>query len=145
MDQIERTAWLCRLKDLGLSDPADPRVIRDLANLAAGLDSMLARGAFLDRGSRPKMAAFGRLIQDLARIFERTTGQRAGLSYYQYADPPRYEGRFWDLVEIVRPVAAAIIAKSGCPHLAEPKRDFARGKFIERALAEAHIDKTPAG
>jgi hypothetical protein len=143
MDQIERAAWLWRLKDLRIPDPTDPRVIRDLRNLAAGLDSVLARGAFKDRGGRSKMAAFDRLLQSLARVFEDTTGERATLTYNPYG--PRYEGRFWEFVEIVRPIAAAIIAKSRVEPLAEPKTDLARGKFIERALARTIMDKTSTG
>ena len=41
-----------------------------LRNMAAGLDGMLARGALKEAGGRSKMAAFERLIRDLARIFE---------------------------------------------------------------------------
>ena len=38
--------------------------------MAAGLDGMLARCALKEAGGRSKMAAFERLIRDLARIFE---------------------------------------------------------------------------
>ena len=138
IDQIERAAWLWRMKDLGIPDPTDSRVIRDLHSLAAGLDRLLARGAFKDRGGRLKMAAFDRLIRSLARVFEEATGKRAALTYSPYRS--RYEGRFWEFVESVRPIAAAIIEP-----LAEPRTDLARGKFIERALARASMDKTSAG
>jgi hypothetical protein len=144
IDQIGRDGWLLRLKGTGLPDPTDPRIIADLHNLGAGLDRMLARGAFRDEGGRPKMLAFARLIQSLARVFEDSTGERAGLTLNQHADPPRYEGRFWDLVEIVRPIVAEIIARSRTGAFAEPNSGRARGKFIERMLARTAMDKTPA-
>jgi hypothetical protein len=137
LDEIERQAWLWRLTDLGLSYPDDPRIMADLRNMAAGLDGMLARGAFMDRGGRPKMAAFERLVRDLARVFKDAAGRPAGLSDYRRDDPPRYAGQFWHLIEIIRPIVAEIISKSGEPPLAQPAGELARGRFIERVLTAA--------
>jgi hypothetical protein len=82
---MNRDGWLLRLKNASLPDPTDPKTIEDLRNMAAGLQRMLERGAFEDRGSRPKMRAFERLIQSLARIFADVTGHRAAVTY----DPHR--------------------------------------------------------
>jgi hypothetical protein len=65
-----RDGWSWRFREAGFADPTDPRTIADLRNMAAGLDGMLARGALKEAGGRSKMAAFERLIRDLARIFE---------------------------------------------------------------------------
>jgi hypothetical protein len=143
MDELEQLAWHSRLKDAGLPDPTDPRVIGELQNVARGLGAMLAGGALNDKDGRPKMAAFERLIQSLVSTFENATGQRAGVTDSRHSEPPRYEGRFWELVEIVLPIAADIIAKSGELPLAQPATPLARGRFIERVLSPPH--KTPAG
>jgi hypothetical protein len=131
---IARDGWMLRLKNAALPDPSDPRIIEELRNTAAGLRRMLERGAFEDQGGRPNMMAFKRLIQSLARIFEDATGRPAAVTYDHYR--PGYKGRFWNLVEIVRPIAAELIATSGRP-IAQPKTHLARGKFIERTLAGA--------
>ena len=81
-------------------EPSNPRIIADLRNLAAGLKSTLARGALMDSGGAPKKAALDRLVQGLARVFENATGRLAGLTDSRHAHPPRYEDRFWDLVEM---------------------------------------------
>ena len=138
---MNRDGWLLRLKNASLPDPTDPKTIEDLRNMASGLQRMLERGAFEDRGSRPKMMAFRQLIQSLARIFADVTGHRAAVTYDPYRQG--YGGKFWDFVEIVRPIAAELIATSGRP-IAQPATDLARGKFIERTLAAAAMDKTPA-
>jgi hypothetical protein len=132
LDQTEREAWLWRVKDLGLTYPTDPRIAADLRNLAAGLDRMLT-SALLDRGGRPKMAAFERLIKELAHIFQRATGRRAALTRNHHR-AEGYSGRFWNFVEIVRPITAAIIETSGAGLLAQPTTAYARGKYIEEVL-----------
>jgi hypothetical protein len=133
LDLIEREAWLWRVKDLGLTYPTDPRIVADLRNLAAGLDSMLARRALLDRGGRSKMAAFELLIQHLVHIFQRASGRRAALTRDHHR-AEGYSGRFWNFVEIVRPIAAEIIETSGAGLLAQPTTPYARGKYIEEVL-----------
>jgi hypothetical protein len=125
---ISRLGWSWRSKQADLPDPTDPRIIEDLRNMAAGLDGMLARGAFKQADGRPRMVAFERLIRDLARTYERATGRRARVT----RGPGGYSGRFWNLVEILRPIAASIIERSGEGSLAQPTTELARGKFIER-------------
>jgi hypothetical protein len=134
LGEIERQAWLWRLTDLGLSYPDDPHIMADLRNMAAGLDDMCARGALLDRGGRSKYLAFGRLISDLARIFETATGRAAAITRNHYRSGG-YSGRFWNLVEVIRPIAAAIIEVSGAGSLAFPANEPARGRYIESLLA----------
>jgi hypothetical protein len=91
LDNPFRDAWLWRLKDSGFEYPADPRIITDLRNLAIGLEDMLTRGALKETGGRPSMAAFKRLIQELARVFECATGRRAAVTRAHNGDEP-YKG-----------------------------------------------------
>jgi hypothetical protein len=138
-----RLGWSVRFKLSGLPDPTNPEIIKDLYSLAAGLESMLAGGAFKDRGGAPKMWAFEVLIRALARIFENVTGRRAAITRDEYRGPG-YGGKFWDLVEIVRPVVAAIIETSGAGPFRQPLTEGARGKFIEQALKRFRTEKTRA-
>jgi hypothetical protein len=140
LGQFEREAWLWRLKDLGLTYPTDPRIVADLRNLAAGLDSMLARGALMDRGGRSKMAAFELLIRHLARVFERAAGRPATVTRDHHRTEG-YSGRFWDFVEVVRPIAADIIETSGAGLLTQPATEYARGKYIEEVLKSVRTEK----
>jgi hypothetical protein len=135
MDQRNRAAWLERLKGLGLSDPTDPRVIKELRNVATQLGNMLPRGA----DGRPRMEAFELLIRDLARTYERATGRQARVT----RGPGGYSGKFWDLVEVLRPIAASIIETSGEGVLAQPTTELARGKFIERLTQEKPNRQNP--
>ena len=115
-------AWEWRLREARLSDPTDPRLVSHLRDLAVGLDDLLARGGFEDKGGRSKMMAFEQLVRNLARIFERSTGQRATLTHDHYR-VGGYRGRFWNFVEIIRPIVAAIIQTSGAGSLAQPTTD----------------------
>jgi hypothetical protein len=111
IDRSGRAGWSFRLKEAELPDPTDPRAIEDLRNMATGLESMLARGAFKDKGGRSRMAAFERLIDGLARVFEQATGRAPTVTRNHYpADG--YGGRFLDFVEVVRPIASEIVK---CP------------------------------
>ncbi len=143
LDEIERQAWLWRLTDLGLSYPDDLRIMADLRNMAAGLDGMLARGALLDVGGRSKYLAFGRLISDLARIFETATRRPAAVTRDHHR-PGGYSGRYWDFVEIIRPAPAAIVEASGAGSLVFPANEPARGRYIENLLAAARVQKARA-
>jgi hypothetical protein len=121
--------WWLRLpdgRDLG-------GIVADLRRLADDIDRRLDDGALKDREGRPRMLAFRRLIRDLASVFERAAGHRAAVTRDHYR-PEGYSGRFWGFVEIVRPVAAAIIEQSGAGVLAEPATDLARGKYIEETI-----------
>src|SRR6202040_1629587 len=113
----------------GAPDPTDPRLISELHDMA----SVLPPGAFKDEGGRRKMRAFEYLIRRLARAFETATGRRATLTRDHYGSSA-YSGRFWNFVEIIRPVAAAIIETSEAGSLAQPETEVARGKFIEGVL-----------
>jgi len=75
MDEIERAAWLWRLKDLGISTRQTHTSSPISATWRLASIACLLGGALKDRGGRSKMAAFERLLQDLARIFERATGR----------------------------------------------------------------------
>jgi hypothetical protein len=148
MNEVERIAWLWRLESQRLPDPTDPRIIAEIRNLAARLGYVVARG-HKDQGGPSKKMAFERLISRLADVFESATERRATLTYDPSENPPRYRGKFWEFVEIVRPVAAGIIAKSGEPPLTQSVTELARGKFIARALVarrrrSGSMDKTPA-
>jgi hypothetical protein len=138
-----RDGWTLRLNEAGLPDPTDARTIANLRNLATGLDDMLARGALSDRGGRSKMVAFERLIRDLAGVFQRATGRPAAVTRDHHR-PEGYSGRYWDFVEIVRPIATAIIETSGAGSLRQPATEPARGKFIESVLKKARTEKTRA-
>lgn len=119
-------------------------VLSDLRRFADGIDRRLDSGAFKDREGRPRMLAFGRLIRDLASVFERAVGRSATMTRDHYR-PEGYGGRFWNFVEIVRPVAAAIIEQSQAGVLAEPATGPARGKYIEETIGRARSEKGRAG
>lgn len=140
-DRGWRVGFLTGLSEAGFSDPTDPRMIAHLRNIAASLDRLLTRGAFKDMGGAPRMRAFGALIRELARVFEDATGKTAAITRDHYR-PEGYSGRFWDFVEIVRPIVAAVIGISGAGSLAQPKNEVARGKFIEEFLKKARTEKT---
>ena len=141
IDRVGRVGWSYRLEAARLSDVTDPRTIADLRHIAAHLDGISARRAFRDTGGRPKMAAFEEFVLELARIFERATGRRAALTHDHYGSSG-YGGRFWNFVEIIRPVAASIIETSGAGSLAQPGTEVARGKFIEEVLKKVRTEKT---
>jgi hypothetical protein len=120
-------------EEIGLSNPTDRRTIEKLRNMAAELDGALnLKVAKVSTGTR--MAAFAHLIKSLAIIYTRVTKRPAALTY----DDPSgaYKGDFWNLVEIVRPIAAGIIAKGGGQPLAEPEGDGARAMFIIRTTGQ---------
>jgi hypothetical protein len=133
--------FLTGLRVAGLSDPTDPRMITHLRNIAASLDHLLTRGAFKDMGGRPRMRAFGALIRGLARVFEDATGRRATITRDHFRSGG-YSGRFWNFVEIIRPIATTIIETSGAGSLGQPKTEVARGKFIEEVLKKVRTEKT---
>ncbi len=135
----DRIGWSARLKLSGLPDPTHPAIIKDLRDLASGLEGMLAKGAFKDRGGRPKMMAFEHLVRNLAHIFERSTGRPATVT----RDQEGYSGQFWEFVGIVLPVAAVIIETSGAGPFAQPSTAITRGRYIE--ALRARTGKTPAG
>jgi hypothetical protein len=91
-----------------------------------------------DRGGPRRFSGFDLLIQALADAFGRATGRAAAVTRHQHRSG--YEGRFWDLIELIRPKIAAIADQRGRA-LPEPSTDGARGKFIERVLKR--IDITP--
>ena len=140
ISQSGRQAWEWRLCEAGFSDPTDPRLISHLRDLSAGLDYSLAQG-FKDRGGRSRMMAFEQLVRNLARIFERTTGQPATLTRDHFR-VVGYSGRFWDFVEIIRPITAAIIETSGTGPLEQPASEIAHGRFIEKVLEKVRTEKT---
>ena len=144
LDQQGRLGWSARLELSGLPDPTNPQIVKDLFNLATGIEGTLARGAFKDRGGRSKMRAFEHLILRLARIFEDATGRRAAITRDHYRDAG-YSGRFWEFVEIVRPVAASIIETSGEGSLEQPISELGRGKYVEEALRLLRTEKSGKG
>jgi hypothetical protein len=133
IEETGRENWIRH----GAPDPTDRRLISELRNIA----SPRPPGAFKDKGGRRKMRAFEYLIQRLARAFEAATGRRAGLTRGHHKSS-RYSGKFWNLVEIIRPVPAAIIETSGIGSLAQPATEGARGKFIEDVLKNVRTEKT---
>jgi hypothetical protein len=141
VDKVGREAWSYRLEAAGLPDVTDPRTIADLRHIAAHLDGVSARRAFRDTGGRLKMAAFEELVRGLARIFEHATGRRATITRDHHRSGG-YSGRFWDFVEIVRPIMTVIIETSGAGSLAQPASEVARGKFIEEVLKKVRTEKT---
>jgi hypothetical protein len=129
----KRIGWSARLELSGLPDPTDPATIQNLHSLASELEGILANGAFKDPGGPAKMMAFKHLVENLARIFEQATRRRATVTRNSYR-VNGYSGQFLEFVEVVRPVAAAIIATSGAGSLKQPATDLARGKYIEALL-----------
>jgi hypothetical protein len=140
-DRAGRVGFLTGLSVAGLSDPTDPRMIAHLRNVAASLDRLLTRAAFKDVGGRPRMRAFEGLIRELALVFEDAKSKRATITRDHYRSGG-YSGRFWNFVEIVRPIAAAIIEASGAGSLAQPATEVNRGKFIEEVLSKVQNEKT---
>jgi hypothetical protein len=137
IEESGRENWVRRFSLTGAPDPTDRPLISELHDIA----SVLPPGAFKDKGGRRKMRAFEYLIRRLARAFEAATGRRATLTRHHYRSS-RYSGRFWNFVEIIRPVAASIIETSGAGSLAQPGTEVARGKFIEDVLKKARTEKT---
>jgi hypothetical protein len=80
-----------------------------------------------DAGGPPKMVAFGIFVRLLADAFGRATGHRAGMTWHEHRE--RYEGRFWELIEVLLPVAKLVIGEGFAP-----KTPSARGKAIQRWL-----------
>jgi hypothetical protein len=139
ISQSGRENWVRRFNLPGIPDPTDRHLILELHSMA----SVLPPGAFKDKGGRRKMRAFEYLIRRLAGAFEAATGSRAAVTRDHYS-LSGYSGRFWNLVEIIRPVGAAIIETSGAGSLVQPKSEVARGKFIEEVLKKVRTEKTRA-
>jgi hypothetical protein len=142
-NRVGRSGFLIGLSNSGICDPTDPQLIGHLRRISASLDRLSTRELFKDTGGRPGKKAFARLVRELARVFEDATGKRATITRDHYR-ASGYSGRFWDLVEIVRPIAATIIEVSGAGSLAQPETDVARGKFIEEILKRVRTEKTRA-
>lgn len=137
-----RERWVWHYSVAGLPDPTDPRLAASLGDMVTVFfKDLLTSGAFKDQGGRSKMAAFRVLVRRLARVFEQATGSRATVTRNHHK-PEGYGGRFLDLVEIVRPIAAAIIETSKAGSLAHPATKAARGKFIEEVLKKRRTEKT---
>jgi hypothetical protein len=115
--------------------PSAPDHLRKLAATAERFAESL-RGK--DQGGAPRMHAFAALIRFLADAFTRATGGAGGITYSPYEE--RYEGPFWDLVEVVLPKVETI-AEQGGRRLARPSTKGACGKYIVRVLRS--VDKTP--
>jgi hypothetical protein len=144
VDEGGRVGWSYRLKAADFPDVTDPRVVADLRNIAISLYGVAARRAFRDQEGRSKMRAFEQLIRHLAGVFEHAKGRRPTITRDRHK-PEGYGGRFWHFVEVVRPIATAIIETSGTGPLAQPATESARGKFIEDVLRKMRTEKSPSG
>jgi len=111
-----------------------PELVQQWRRLASGAQRL--GNSLKDRGGPQPFLGFKLLVLGLADAFGRATNRPAAITWDAHRE--RYRGRFWDLVELVRPIAGAIATRRGTP-LPQPATDQARGKFIERVLQRMDI------
>jgi hypothetical protein len=138
-ERIGTAGFLAGLKEMGFPDITDPKLAKYLRQMATGLRELAARDAFKTSGGRPQMRAFRHLVDKLARLFEDATQRYPSLTHDENR-PGGYGGRFWEFVEVVRPIVVEILERSGS-QLSQPSTPGARGKFIEGVLKKYRTKK----
>jgi hypothetical protein len=86
------------------------------------------------------MTAFAVLARGLAQALQNATGRPAKVTWNAHRD--RYEGKFFDLVEIILPTARDIAEEVTGRLLPVSKTVGARGKFLQRLKPLSPKDKT---